>query len=284
MSSTRDRIQQTKERVQARMQRREEERGVLVAEGDSWFRLPIVTDLVDELEDLGYDVESVAHPGDTIESMAYTDHQLDKLVRCFYRVQRKGKIPSAVLLSGGGNDLVGESFKLLLDYNGTTSDPLNGNIVGALVGSRIYDAYGTLIDLITELCSELYDNDKFIPILVHGYAYAVPDGRGFSWPLGVFRWGGPWLKEAFDNKGYGDMQTNANTVATLINHFNDMLESLEQNYSNVRYVDLRDLLTNGPNYRADWRDEIHPTESAFERIAQRFDETIRSAHEGQDIT
>ena len=50
--------------------------GILVAEGDSWFNYPW-TDILRLLEDEhGYEVESVAHYGDTIEEMAYSGGQL----------------------------------------------------------------------------------------------------------------------------------------------------------------------------------------------------------------
>src|SRR4029079_17971468 len=43
--------------------------GVLIAEGDSWFDYPL-NDVLSDLEDsYGYDVESVAHLGDTVEDM-----------------------------------------------------------------------------------------------------------------------------------------------------------------------------------------------------------------------
>ena len=40
---------------------------------------------------------------------------------------------------------------------------------------------------------------KDIPILIHGYAHPVPDGRPFltGWPLP-----GPWLQPGFSAKGY----------------------------------------------------------------------------------
>src|ERR1051325_2242623 len=44
--------------------------GLLVAEGDSWFDYPL-HDVLTMLEDEhGFDVESVAHKGDTVEDMA----------------------------------------------------------------------------------------------------------------------------------------------------------------------------------------------------------------------
>src|SRR5258708_98585 len=51
--------------------------GLLVAEGDSWFDYPL-HDVLSMLEDEhGFDVESVAHKGDTVEDMAYSDGQFD---------------------------------------------------------------------------------------------------------------------------------------------------------------------------------------------------------------
>lgn len=280
MLNSEDRIKGTTDRVQGRMRRPNSDRGVLVAEGDSWLRLPGYSDIADELEDLGYDIESVAYHGDTIESMAYTDEQLDKLTGRFYRLKQKSKTPRAVLLSGGGNDLIGEAFQVLLDYSGTTDQALNATIVDVLINDRICRAYETLVDLITRLCRE-YFGDNFIPILVHGYANAVPDGRGYYWPLIPFRLKGPWLKDAFESKGHVDLQTNIKTIEALICRFNRMLEGFAQNHNNVRHVDVRDLLTNEAEYKNDWRDELHPTRSAFERIAARFDQVIQKAHEDQ---
>src|SRR6185295_11219041 len=46
--------------------------GLLVAEGDSWFDYPL-HDVLSMLEDEhGFDVESVARKGDTVEDMAYS--------------------------------------------------------------------------------------------------------------------------------------------------------------------------------------------------------------------
>ena len=55
------------------------ERSVLIAEGDSWFDYPRY-DILRILEDhYGYDVESVAHKGDRVEEMAYSDGQAGKI-------------------------------------------------------------------------------------------------------------------------------------------------------------------------------------------------------------
>ena len=53
--------------------------GLLIAEGDSWFDYPFY-DVLERLEDkFNFVVESVAHKGDTVESMAYDASQVSKL-------------------------------------------------------------------------------------------------------------------------------------------------------------------------------------------------------------
>ena len=62
--------------------------GVLVAEGDSWFDYPF-HDVLSDLEDItAYDVEAVAHKGDTVEDMAYSDGQFDEFARRLDKVLR----------------------------------------------------------------------------------------------------------------------------------------------------------------------------------------------------
>jgi hypothetical protein len=71
-------------------------RGVLVAEGDSWFDYPM-TDALRVLEDqFGYDVESVAHRGDRVEDMAYGDGQLEELTRTIEKLLRRRIEPRAL--------------------------------------------------------------------------------------------------------------------------------------------------------------------------------------------
>lgn len=63
-------------------------RGVLVAEGDSWFDYPWY-DVLGLLEDQHqYDVRSVAHMGDTVEAMAYMGGQLANFSRELEKVIR----------------------------------------------------------------------------------------------------------------------------------------------------------------------------------------------------
>ena len=112
--------------------------GVLVAEGDSWFDYPW-TDVLEELEDEHlYDVESVAHHGDRVEDMAYSEGQLEKLVRVIERVARSGRRPRAILLSGGGNDIAGvDEFAMLLNHAASPTPGLNESVVAGVIDERL---------------------------------------------------------------------------------------------------------------------------------------------------
>ena len=266
--SLEDVAQKTLDEVQERMARREDggSRGILVAEGDSWFSLP-GSDVLDELEDLGYDVESVAHPGDTVESMAYLEGQVKKLARVLNRLATRNRTPRAILLSGGGNDITGDGLAFLLNHRYAELETLNEEMVKGLIDVRLFAAYDQLVSLIDELNTRLFG--RSVRIVVHGYDYAVPDGRGFLGGWWILP--GPWLKPAFNRRGYEVLSENRKTMHKLIDRFNRMLEQLANERQSVRYVDLRGTLRDiSPHHRQDWGDELHPRERGFELIARKI--------------
>jgi lysophospholipase L1-like esterase len=290
-------IERILQRAQAREQRRQERRKkqkkmrpkrsaaeeaaappslVLVAEGDSWFDYP-GTDVLEELEEVyGYDVESVAHRGDTLESMAYGEKQLDGLNQRLEKIASRGEIPRAILLSGGGNDIAGDEFVILLNHVRSGLDAINDDIVHGLLNIRLRTAYIALIRTIGGLCNEHFDN-RDIPVIVHGYDYPVPDGRGFWGGWGPLP--GPWLEPGFNFKGYFNLDSNTDAMRDLIDRFNDMLSTLhdEPDLLHVHQIDLRGTLSNdltGDIYKESWDNELHPEEPGFEAVADRFAEVL----------
>ena len=248
--------------------------GVLVSEGDSWFDYPF-HDVLKELEDNhGYDVESVAHKGDPIEEMAYGDNQLNDLTRLIEKLLRRGVKPKAILLSGGGNDIAGNEFGMLLNHARSSIAGLNGNIVAGVINTRIEIAYVTVLAAVTEVSREL--TGQPLPILVHGYDYPVPDGRGFMGGWGPLP--GPWLEPGFREKGFGDLPSCIQIAHELIERFNTMLAGVAalSQYRHVHYIDLRNSLSTGRDYK-DWSaNELHPTPRGWSRIADRFAEVLRT--------
>lgn len=241
--------------------------GVLIAEGDSWFNYPF-HDVLSDLEDnYGFDVESAAHRGDTVEDMAYSGGQLDDFSRRVERVLRTGVEPRAILLSGGGNDVAGDEFALLLNHATSSSAGLNESIVAGVIDQRIREAYITILIAVTEICKGHLGHP--VPIVIHGYDYPVPDGRGF-WGGGLFP--GPWLEPGFRRKGYGEMTKRKQICVKLIDRFNTMLAGLagKSPFEHVTFLNLRNTLLTDATYKTWWENELHPTSKGFDAIAKKF--------------
>jgi len=242
--------------------------GVLIAEGDSWFDYPF-HDVLKELEDRhAYDVESVAHHGDPIEEMAFGGNQLEEFTRRVEKVLRRGTVPKAILISGGGNDVAGPAFGMLLNHARSAVAGLNDSVVEGVIEQRLRAAYVTILSAATEICR--HKAGKALPILVHGYDYPVPDGRGFMGGWGPLP--GPWLEPGFREKGFDKLQRRIAIAHDLIERLNGMIESLPAlgDLAHVRYVNLRNTLRTDTQYADWWANELHPTPRGFLAIAEKF--------------
>lgn len=233
--------------------------GYLLAVGDSWFDYPI-HDVLTKLEDnYGYNIESSAHKGDPIEAMVSHVGQLDKFARCMDKIVALGASPKAILVSGGGDDIAGDEFGMLINNIDLLPIPgWNEQVVAGVIDTRIAAAYRLMFASINALCNQ--DLGRTFPILVHGYDYPVPDGRGFLGGWGSLP--GPWLKPGFDEKLFGDIATTTQMMVVLIDRFNTMLQNLvrESGFENVTYIDLRGTLSNAQaDYKNWWANELHPT-------------------------
>jgi hypothetical protein len=248
-------------------------RPVLVAEGDSWFDYPW-TDVLRVLEDTYlYDVESVAHKGDRIEAMAYDGGQLEELTRRLERLFERAIVPEAILLSGGGNDVAGQEFGMLLNHARSGTPGLNELIVQGVM-ERLRLAYITILQSITAVCA--LRQHPGIRIVVHGYDYPIPDGRGFYGGWGFLP--GPWLEPGFREKGYTAMAQRKRIARELIDRFNAMLAGVVAmpQFPHVRYLDLRNTLSSGDGYKTWWDNELHPTGRGFVAVVRKFSALLTS--------
>lgn len=267
---------------------RREKRGVLVAEGDSWFDYPFF-DVLGMLEAAGYEVESAAHRGDTLEDMAHDEAQVERLARAFESVARRTQTPRAILLSGGGNDIAGDALAVVLNHARSGLPALNAGVVEGILGERLRTAMASLVGIVTRLC-EVHFGSR-VPVIVHGYDYPVPDGRGYLG--GAWLLPGPWLEPGFRRKGHvprasserrAALERNALVLRDLIDRYNVMLAALVRDLSaagasHVRHVDLRGTLSAAipAGYKADWGDELHPTKAGFAKVASRIAAVIEEA-------
>lgn len=247
----------------------------IVAEGDSWFDYP-GSDVLDYLEDVyGYQVESLAKAGHRIEDMAYAKGQLDDLARKLERLLQEGKDVRAILVSGGGNDVMGTEFGMFLEHDRSGLDPLNLKVVEGVIRERVRTAYLHILVRVTTVAERVLH--RRVPILVHGYSGPVPDGRGVLG--GAWFLPGPWIAPGFRDKGFPDdeLQRRIEIVGDLMDRFNEMLMEITSlpDFPHVHYVNLRGSLPTGAGYKDWWANELHPTKQGFAEVTRRIAEVLQ---------
>ncbi len=243
---------------------------VLVAEGDSWFDYPPGFDILDHLEEFGYRVKSVASAGATVEQMVYGPDNDQKIADAFKRDPSqlaetlryiREEQPAAVLFSGGGNDIAGDELLPLLNHKNAGGDPLRMEMVNGLFNVTLKQGYRTFLSMVKE---EAKVQKRTIPVIGHGYDYAIPDGRGVINVLG-FHFLGPWLAPSLNKKGYNEAE-GWPIICRLIDAQNNMVQSLQAEFPFFHAVELRGTLTK----RSEWANELHPTNAGFKKVAHKF--------------
>ena len=246
--------------------------GFLIVAGDSWFHYPLhdVLKILDD--DFGFNIESAAHKGDAIEKMAYRDGQLDDFARKLDKILAQGATPKAALLSGGGDDIAGHEFGMLLNNAFSPIAGWDAKVIDGLVNDRIMTAFVQMLSAMDQICKQR--TGKQIPILIHGYDYPIPDGRGFwgGWPFP-----GPWLEPGFREKNFRELAQRMSLMRELIDNFNVMLRklvSLDQ-FRHVHYIDLRGTLP-AADYEIWWENELHPTRKGFAAVSLKFADVLNA--------
>jgi hypothetical protein len=241
---------------------------LIAAQGDSWFDYP-GADVLSMLElRKGVEVASCAHRGDTLEAMAYAPDHGRKLARLFEGIKRQRRRPDAVLLSAGGNDVAGDELALLLNHAAAALPTVSPEVLAGVM-LRLEVAFRTLCFGVTGLCRHFYGAE--VPIILHGYGYAVPDGRGFMGGGGILP--GPWLRPSLHRKGHLELERGFEIMQGLIDHFALMLCRVTSTpgLEHVRAIDLRPTLAAVPGrHQTLWADELHPSERGFGLVAEVF--------------
>jgi len=240
----------------------------LLADGDSWFDYPLSGDIIDGVQaglPQGSLILNLAHYGDATTQLLGVQRrqQLADLMRD----KSHGQF-DAILFSGGGDDLVGDQFRLWLnDAAAVGGDPAHAINQDALAGilSVVRAAY---LDLIAT--RNAYAGN--VPIFVHGYDYAYPTNQGVCWL-------GPWLYPSLNSRGWmtgltdEDIARGRGIVTDFLARFRVMLQALAADpYNRVFYVETQGTLKS----RGDWANELHPTEAGFTRLAQPFLQALRT--------
>ena len=246
----------------------------VVAEGDSWFSYFPAYDVLAQLrrktwDGVTYDIEDRAKAGALLNDMVYGRDMVDT-----FQLIEKHR-PRVFLFSGGGNDIAGQELFVML-YNKKAVEMhqglprINLKIIEGLVDEVFRQAYLDMIAMVRWKSDQLGLGS--LPIVVHGYDYAIPDGRGWAGGLGPLP--GPWLDPSLTRKGYdkqADAAVRRDIVRQLIDAFNEMLKSLAATVPDLHHVDLRGSLAD-----SEWGNELHPSEAGYEKVATRIDRVLRA--------
>lgn len=231
----------------------------VLLEGDSWGAYPL-GNLVSALEHHVREVFNISSNGHRLEQIAYEPGQHDQLVRAVHKIRNSDRPPlRAVVLSAGGNDFAPVLGMLLEDDR--APDVADGAELDEVMARRLFSR---LIRAARHECGLIrttlahYGYSGLIPILMHGYDYPWPTGRGFLSGIGPLP--GPWLLPEFERRGYGrGIERLHEILGRAVDLWNAALAEESEEHGTFSYVDMRGALTS-----TQWADEMHPDHGGFE--------------------
>ena len=254
-------IESAQRRKRYRNLKQDPNRTRIVAEGDSWFQYPIlVEDTLDHLYKL-YAIRSFAEAGDTLENYLKKREYLDA-------IEDEGA--DFFLVSGGGNDILGEQFESFLR---DAPDP-NDVTLQKYFKRSLADQLTHLEGYYEAMFSELLDRYPDLHILVHSYDYVLPVDTDDPANKGKSSWLGQYLIK----RKIQPQAEREQCIHFIMDAFNDRLKDVvaktnekfkqegdDADHKRVSYIDVRNVVN-----RTSWFDEIHPTNEGFQLVANRF--------------
>jgi lysophospholipase L1-like esterase len=247
----------------------------LLAEGDSWFTISGLPpyNLIFELRFRKHTrIVNCGTPGDTIVSMASIARSQQLREALSPGIQRW----DAILLSGGGNDLINAAGNIVLPKSdrptnsGNPADYCDPAALAELLDD-VQDGYRR----IAAMRDVPGGPSRGVPIIAHTYDYATPRDAP-----AIFGSLGPWLHRAFNDREIPP----ADRVA-LADYLTDRLAErlLELTDGTNKIPDLHVVDTRGTLTRAalghrgdshDWQNEIHPNGGGYEKLAKRIEPVL----------
>ena len=251
---------------------------VLVSEGDSWFQFPILLDDVIDQLFRDFNVWSVDAAGDTLQNMVLDQPEyMDALGAQAGNVR-------AFLFSGAGNDFLGE------DSSGRSvlTQILKSFKAGKPAEWYIEtDAFARKLSFIEDcyrkVLSTVEAKYPALPVICHGYDYAIPGGSPGDPRHPIYAAQDKWLGRPMrEDLGITDHALQRSIVKLLIDKLNGSLAALcggnrpGGSFRNAWHVDARGTLST----LASWADELHPTDRGFAQVADKYRSVLARAIPG----
>ena len=247
----------------------------LLAEGDSWFTISGIPpyNLLFELRFRKHTrIVNCGSPGDTIVSMASIARSQQLREALSPGIQRW----DAILLSGGGNDLINAAGKIVLPksdrptHPGNAAEYCNTAELDALLDD-VQDGYRR----IAAMRDVPSGPSRGVPILAHTYDYATPRDAP-----AIFGSLGPWLYRAFTEQEIPPadwVPLSDYLTDRLAERLLDLADGTRK-IPDLHVVDTRRTLIRAAlGHRGDshdWQNEIHPNGGGYEKLAKRIEPVL----------
>ncbi len=268
---------------------------VILAEGDSWFQFPriygisLTRDILNHLaREKQFLLKTLASAGDWLSNLLRAGDYIEELPKLN---------PDVLLISGGGNDLVGadriaqmvsvpshnvrtEEFQLLMDdlFESRSGAPdFKEHIYKdgqKFIEEEFIDFLNIVFIQYYLLFNALTNMDKYANMLIftHGYDYCYPrlKTRGNGLLLSLYEklsgYGGRWLSLPLSTKGIDKEADQKAIIYFMIHEFNELLIPLAQNFKNLYHIDCRGVAPE----QTDWIDELHLKAGKYKMIADKI--------------
>ena len=240
---------------------------VMVSEGNSWFQFPLfLEDVIDQLGDK-YCIWSVDAAGDTLDNMV---SRFPEYLTALKDYEGKAK---AFLFSGGGNDLVGEDRDGRSILEKVVNMYKKGKDARWHVETAEYrKTLNTIEGYYREVLRRVAESQSGLPVLIHGYDYAIPGPAPNEWRKPAWAGVDQWLGRALRARNIVDHPLQRGIIKLMIDDLNEMQMRLCGNgaagadkFKNAYHVDIRGTLKD-----REWADELHPTDAGFVKVGARF--------------
>lgn len=251
----------------------------IYCEGDSWvdyFSCDVLTEVYDQA--LTTPVILKKSNGGDESSQIFSGKQRHELVKDFVTMVKRNARPDVILLSAGGNDLVGKyDFPLFI------KKAAHGSPVEAFINK---DFFALRLQQVALGYVEMgYLRDRFfpgIPIVTHQYDWITPSDEGVE-ILGMEVMNS-WMKPYMDKLEIqaGVVSDQKKIADYVLGQFSNMLNTLKDGTFTIENQGIKInhfhiAGTQGTLNHDEWENEIHPTEDGFTKVGKVVLETIRDS-------
>ncbi|MGE3541788.1 MAG: DUF2272 domain-containing protein [Candidatus Tectimicrobiota bacterium] len=256
-------------------QARGDKRPVLVSEGDSWFQFPIlIDDVIDQLAS-DFNIWSVDAAGDTLQNMVLEQPEYMEALREHADQVR------AFLFSGAGNDFLGADAsgrsvlaQVLKPFE--AGKPAEWYLDTPAFADKLRFVEGCYRTVLGNIAAHY----PTLPVLCHGYDYAIPGGGPNDQRHPIYATQDQWLGRPMrEDLGITDPALQRAIIKLTIDNLNACLASLcganrpGGAFKNAWHVDARTSVGEIPC----WNDELHPTDAGFAKVAAQFLSVLQAA-------